>query len=394
MTVREIAQNVISVGVTKWDMRNFDALIPTPCGSSNNAVFIRGSEKTVLIDAADANDETEFITNLMKLDIYSLDYVVCLHAEQDHSGLLPLLLEVFPMVKIVTNDVCKNLLIEMHNLREPEDRFIIVGDGDILSLGDKTLKFYLTPWVHWPDTMFAELIEDKILFTSDFLGAHYAAETLFQNDSSPEYLNAVKQYYAAIMMPFQETVSAYLQKIDALSPTCICPSHGPILKMPAKVVDLYKEWVSGTSRNKVVIVYVSMHGSTKQMANFLADDLQQKGVPVHLYNAFDTDTGILLSAIAEASTLIIAAPTVLSGLHPAIVGSVYLIRALRPNIKYVGIIGSFGWKSKVVEELTDMVSSLNATFLPSVYIKGVPDEKDIAELHSLADSIVDIHQHV
>lgn len=392
MAAREICPDIFSVGTINWDLRYFDALMPTPRGTSYNAYLVRGSEKTALIDTSEASYESEFITNLMKLDVNSLDYIVCLHAEQDHSGLLPLLLDVFPMAKIVTNDVCKGLLTGMHDLNEPDDRFVIVGDGDTLSLGTKTLVFHLTPWVHWPDTMFAEVKEDGVLFTSDFLGTHYASETLFQNDDMPDYLESAKRYYAAIMMPYRDSVRTYLRLVDSLHPKIIAPSHGPVLKMPAKIPDLYADWSSDMPKNRVVVAYVSMHGSTKQMVEFLVTDLLEKGIPVNQYNLTETDTGVLGSALVDAATIILATPTVLFGPHPAAVSSAYLIRALRPKARYVGIIGSYGWGSNAVNYLTEMLSPLGAETLPPVYIKGLPSESDITELHNLANLIAEKHQ--
>ena len=392
MAAREITANIYSVGCINWDLRVFDGVMPTPYGTSSNAYVIKGSEKTALIDSGEPSTETEFITNLMKLDLNSLEYIVCLHAEQDHSGLLPLLLDVFPMAKIVTSEVCKGLLISMHDLNEPEERFIVVGDGETLSLGDKTLKFHPAPNVHWPDTMFAEAVEDKVLFTSDFLGAHYATSELFSDDASPQYLDAVKRYYSVIMMPFRFSVLEHLERVKQINPAFIAPSHGPVLKTPAKVVDLYADWASDKAANKVIIAYVSMHGSTKQMADFLTEDLIERGIPVSLYNLLETDTGTLAPALVDAATVIIAAPTMLYGPHPAAVNAAYLVRALRPKAKYLGIIGSFGWHSVAVDYLAEMLTPVGAEMLEPVYIKGLPDEEAITKLHNLADVIAEKHQ--
>ncbi|HJJ95561.1 MAG TPA: FprA family A-type flavoprotein [Methanocorpusculum sp.] len=392
MASREIVDNVFAVGTVNWDLRYFDAIMPTPRGSSYNAYLVRGSEKTAIVDLDEANNEAEFITNLMRLNQHSLDYIVCLHAEQDHSGLLPLMLEVYPMAKVVTNETCKGLLFEMHNLEGCEERFITVSDGETLSLGDKTLKFHFAPWVHWPDTMFAEVVEDRVLFTSDFLGTHYASETLFQDDDSPDYLEASKRYYSAIMMPFRASVVEYLDLVKKIDPLFIGPSHGPVLRMPAKILDLYADWASDKPKNKVVVAYVSMHGSTKQMVDFLVDDLLQRNIPVNQYNLLNTDSGVLGSAIVDAATIILATPTVLYGPHPVAVNAGYLIRALRPKVKHIGIIGSFGWGSNAVSYLQDMLSPIGAENLDPVYIKGVPDEEAIRNLHVLADTIAERHQ--
>ncbi len=392
MAAREIVENIYAVGTINWDLRYFDAIMPTPRGSSYNAYLIKGSEKTALVDTGEPHGEAEFITNLMRVDQHSLDYIVCLHAEQDHSGMLPLLLEVYPMAKVVTNEVCKGLLMEMHHLEELEERFIIIGDRETLSLGDKTLKFYLTPWVHWPDTMFAEVVEDKILFTSDFLGTHYASPTFFQDNDLPDYLEAAKRYYAAIMMPFRASVREYLALVDEIAPKIIGPSHGPVLKLPARIMDLYREWASDTPKNIVVVAYVSMHGSTEMMVNFLVDDLVQRGIPVQQYNLLETDSGVLGSSIVDAATIILATPTVLFGPHPVAVNAAYLVRALRPKAKYLGVIGSYGWGTNAVNYLSEMLSPLGAEVLEPVYIKGLPDEPAIADLHKLADSIEERHK--
>ncbi len=392
MAAREIVENIYAVGTINWDLRYFDAIMPTPRGSSYNVYLAKGSEKTALVDTGEPHVEAEFITNLMRLDQHSLDYVVCLHAEQDHSGMLPLLLEVYPMVKVVTNEVCKGLLMAMHNLEELDERFIVIGDKETLSLGDKTLKFYLAPWVHWPDTMFAEVVEDKVLFTSDFLGTHYASPTLFQDNDLPDYLEAAKRYYAAIMMPFRASVREYLDLVDEIAPKIIGPSHGPVLKLPARIMDLYREWASDTPKNIVVVAYVSMHRSAEMMVNFLVDDLVQRGIPVQQYNLLETDSGVLCSSIVDAATIILATPTVLFGPHPVAVNAAYLIRALRPKAKYLGVIGSYGWGTNAVNYLAEMLSPLGAEMLEPVYIKGLPDEPVIADLHKLADSIEERHK--
>ncbi|MDO5844330.1 MAG: FprA family A-type flavoprotein [Methanocorpusculum sp.] len=394
MAAREICKNIYSVGIINWDLRYFDAIMPTPRGSSYNSYLVKGTEKSALVDTGEPHGEADFITNLMRLEQDSLDYIVCLHAEQDHSGMLPLLLEVYPMAKVVTNETCKGLLMAMHHLEELEERFIVVGNEETLSLGDKTFKFYLTPWVHWPDTMFAEVIEDKILFTSDFLGTHYASETLFQNDESPDYLEAAKRYYAAIMMPFRTSVQEYLALVDKIAPKFIGPSHGPVLKLPAKIIDLYKDWSSDKPKNVVVVAYVSMHGSTETMVRILVDDLIQKGVPVHQYNLLETDTGVLGSAIVDAATIILATPTVLFGPHPIAVNAAYLVRALRPKVKYISVIGSYGWGTNAVNYLGEMLSPLGAEVLEPVYIKGLPDETDMQALHKLADTIEEKHKEL
>jgi len=193
-------------------------------------------------------------------------------------------------------------------------------------------------------------------------------------------------------MPFRASVQEHLGLIDEIAPKIIGPSHGPVLKLPAKIMDLYRDWSSDMPKNTVVVAYVSMHGSTELMVKFLVDDLVQRGIPVQQYNLLETDTGVLGSAIVDAATIILATPTVLFGPHPVAVNAAYLIRVLRPKAKYLGIIGSYGWGTNAVNYLTDMLSPLGAEVLEPVYIKGLPNEETISDLHKLAESIEERHK--
>jgi flavorubredoxin len=393
MATHEIVPGVFSVGTVDWNLRYFDALMPTPRGTTYNAFLVRGSEKTALVDGTKPNEEADFITNLMRLDQHALDYLVINHAEQDHTAILPLLLEVFPGAKVVTNETCKGLLMAMHHLEEVEDRFLVVGDREELSLGDKTLRFYLAPWVHWPDTMFTEVVEDRVLFTTDFLGVHYASPTVFAEET-PEYFEAAKRYYAAIMMPFRSSVQDQLKLLEEINPSFICPSHGPLLKTPAKIVDRFREWSGDQPANLVVVCYVSMHGSTELMTRFLVDDLVQRGIPVLQLNLLETDSGVLGSAVVDAATIILGTPTVLFGPHPVAVNAAYLIRALCPKARHLGILGSYGWGTNAVNYLSEMLAPLDAEVLDPVYIRGIPDEGAISDLRKLADEIEKRHKNL
>ena len=173
--MRKIVENVYEVGAIDWDRRLFDKLIPTPDGTSYNAYLIKGSEKTVLIDTVDPEKTEVLVDNLVKAGVDKLDYIICHHGEQDHSGSINDILLLYPDCQVVTNPKCKALLIDL--LDTPVDRFKIVEDGEELSLGDKTLQFIYIPWVHWPETMGTYLKEDKILFPSDFFGSHLATSS-------------------------------------------------------------------------------------------------------------------------------------------------------------------------------------------------------------------------
>ena len=389
MVSRELRPNVYSVGTIDWDRRLFDELIPLPDGTSYNAYLIKGSEKTALLDTVDPAKEEELVTNLQKLGIKRIDYVVSHHAEQDHSGTIPRILEEHPEAKVVTNPKCASMLMDL--LHIPEDSFITVDDGETLSLGDKTLKFVYSPWVHWPETMVTYLREDKILFSGDFFGSHLATSDLFVADKALVYESA-KRYYAEIMMPFRPPIRNNLEKIKDLSIEMIAPSHGPVYDEPGLILDAYKDWVSDKVKNEVILPYVSMHGSTRRMVDYFVDALMERGITVKPFNLTATDIGELAIALVDAATIVIASPTVLVGPHPAAVYATYLANALRPKAKFASVIGSYGWGGKMVDQITGMLGNLKVELLQPVLVKGHPKDEDLSSLEKLADQILEKHK--
>ncbi|MCH8864510.1 MAG: MBL fold metallo-hydrolase, partial [Chloroflexi bacterium] len=176
MKHREIRPNVYSVGAIDWDRRLFDALIPLPEGTSYNSYLVKGSQKTALIDTVDPSMQEVLLGHLARLGVDKIDYVVAHHAEQDHSGTLPVIIEKYPAAKIIASPKCRGMLLDL--LQVPEEKIITVDDRETVTLGDKTLEFIYTPWVHWPETMVTYLREDRILFSCDFFGAHLATSEM------------------------------------------------------------------------------------------------------------------------------------------------------------------------------------------------------------------------
>lgn len=389
MKPREIKPNIYSVGAVDWDRRLFDELIPLPDGTSYNAYVIKGSEKTVLIDTVDPTMTHVLLENLQHLNIKKLDYVITHHAEQDHSGALPQVLKQYPEALVVATSKCKNMLMDL--LLIPENRIKTVEDGETLSLGDKTLEFIHVPWVHWPETMVTYLREDRILFSCDWFGSHLATSELYVTDEATVY-EAAKRYYAEIMMPFRLTIQKNLEKIKDLQIGIIATSHGPIYDKPQFILEAYKDWVSAPPKNIVVLPYISMHGSTRAMVNYFVSALAKRGIIVKQFNLARTDIGKLAMALVDAATIVVGAPTVLVGPHPNVVYAVYLANALRPKLKFASIIGSYGWGSRMVEEITKMLSNLNVELLKPVVAKGFPKEEDFKALDRLADEIFNKHK--
>jgi len=389
MASRLLRPNIYSVGAIDWDRRLFDELIPLPDGTSYNAYLIKGSEKTALLDTVDPTKEHELLANLEKLEVKNIDYVIAHHGEQDHSGAIPLILKTYPEAKVVTNPKCKSMLMDL--LLIGEQKFITVNDRETLSLGDKTLEFVYTPWVHWPETMGTYLREDRILFSCDFFGSHLAVSDLFVTDEASVY-EAAKRYYAEIMMPFRAPIRKNLEKIEVLDIKIIAPSHGPVYDKPEFILNAYKDWVSDEVRNELVIPYVSMHGSTRRMVDYFVDALTERGITVKPFNLTRTDIGELAMALVDAATIVIASPTVLVGPHPNVVYATYLANILRPKLKFASVIGSYGWGGKMIEQITGMLTNLRAEILPPVLVKGHPKEEDFKSLNGLADEILRKHK--
>jgi len=389
MAVREIKPGIYSVGAIDWDRRLFDELIPLSDGTSYNSYLIKGNEKIALIDTVDPTKTYELIDNLKKLNITNIDYVVANHAEQDHSGSIPKILELFPNAKVITNPKCKEMLKDL--LLIPEDKFLVINDGDTISLGDRTFEFIFAPWVHWPETMFTYLREDKILFTCDFLGSHLATSDLFVTDEAKGYESA-KRYYAEIMMPFRTSIKRHLERIKDIEVEIIAPSHGPVYTRPEFILNAYKDWISDVVKNEVVIPYISMHGSTGNMVTHFVNDLIGRGITVKPFNLTKTDIGELAIALVDAATIIIATPTVLAGPHPNIVYATYLANALRPKLRFASVIGSYGWGGRTLEMIKGMMGNLKVEILDPVIIKGFPKEEDFKALDILADNIHKKHK--
>ncbi len=388
MIYKKIKEDVYSVGAVDWDRRIFDELIQIPNGTSYNSFVVKGKNKTVLIDTVDPTKSHELLDNLRILEV-DIDYLIVNHAEQDHSGSIPQILEIYKDAIVVTNSKCKELLSEI--LLIPDEKFMVVGDGETLDLGGKKLEFLITPWVHWPDTMVTYLQEDRILFTCDFFGSHLATSQLFAND---DIYRSAKRYYAEIMMPFKTIIKKNLEKLNDLKIEIIAPSHGPLYKNPEFIIEAYKDWTSDNTKNEVIIPYISMHGSTQNMVNYLVDSLIERGVNVKPLNLTYTDMGDLALDLVDATTLVIASPTVLTGPHPSVVYATYLANALRPKLKFVSVMGSYGWGGRMLDQIQGMIGNLKAEIITPIIIKGFPKVDDYKKIDAMADEIASKHQEL
>ncbi len=391
MRVKKINNNVWSVGAIDWDRRMFDEIVPLPDGTSYNSYLILGSEKTALIDTVDPHLEEDLLGNLKDMKIDKIDYIISNHAEQDHSGAIPSVLKLFPEAMVVTNERCKNMLIDL--LPIDEEKFIIVKNRETLSLGDKTLEFILAPWVHWPETMFTYLKEDDILFTCDFLGSHLASSELYADFDDFKIYEDAKLYYVEIMMPYRQFFKKSLDLVEEMKPSIIAPSHGPVYDKPEFIIKLHKNWVSDKVENQVLLFWVSMHGSTKEMVDYLEKALIKRKIGVKKFNLVTADASRLTMSLVDAATIVLATPAVLGGAHPAAVYAAYLTGILKPKIKFASIIGSFSWGSKLVDQLKGLMPRTGIDFIEPVLAKGAAKDDVWKDLDRLANEILEKHKN-
>lgn len=389
MKFQEIKNRIYYCGINDCERKIFDELIPLEHGTTYNSYLVKGSEKTAIIDANYPPKADEYLKNLEDNGVVSVDYIIANHGEQDHTGVLPKLLEKYPNAKVVTNQFCKNNIMEM--VLVPDDKFIVVKNGDELSLGDKTLKFYLAPGVHWPDTMFTHIVEDNLLCTCDFLGAHLTFNDVFAVEGK-ELEHSAKRYYAEIMMPFRKMVQKYVKQVREINPDMVLPSHGPVHKNPDFILKLYEDWSSDEAKNLVVLPYVSMYGSVEEMIDYLIKKLNNAGIETLKYDIIRGDLGDLAMALVDAKTIVLGSSMVLASPHPAAANIAYLANVLNPKAKFATVIGSYGWGGDLINKLTGMFTTFKPEIIEPILVKGKPKTDTFEKLDVMAETIIEKHK--
>lgn len=375
----EISENVFAVGARDWNRRMFDALIPLPRGTSFNSYLVKGNEKTALIDSVGPGFENELLEKLKSLtDLSNLDYIVMNHAEPDHSKALGDVIRSGRAILLTTE---KGAPMAARFSGVPEARIKTVKDGDKIDLGGKTLRFIESPWLHWPETMFTYLEENKVLFSCDFFGAH-AADGIYDDDI-PEIIGLAKSYFAEIMMPMRVFCKKGLDKVATLDIAMIAPSHGPVYKNPSRIIDSYRSWVAGETQRKAIIAYITMWGSTEAMVKSMAESLGRESVAVKLYNLAQYDMGLLAEDLVDTPAIVIGSPTVLGGLHPYVTNALNVIKLLKPPLKFGAILNSYGWGKGAVKQGTEFFENAKIELTGFVESYGPPaadEHQKIAEL--------------
>lgn len=382
--MKQIIENVFFCGLPDKNRKLFDQLVPLPQGTTYNAYVVKGSEKVALIDTMYEKLRGEFV-DMIAASGLKIDYIISNHAEPDHSGSIGVLLEKFPQAVVCASPKCAENLKNM--LHIPEAKIKVVSEGEELPLGGKTLRFMITPWVHWPDTMFTYLVEDKLLFSCDFFGAHYTKNDLWA-DCTSGLAEAAKRYYAEIMMPFRNFCVKYLKMVKALEPKMILPSHGPVYDHPEFILNLYEDWTSDRVAKKILLPYVSMYDNTREMVDYLENILQAEGVTVVKADLIEADEGEIAMELIDAAGVVFGTSMVLTGPHPKTVYAAYLINILRPKIKFYTVVGSFGWGGNLTAPVDAMFTLTKPEKLDGVIVKGKPRVEDFNALDALANTLL------
>ena len=354
----EIKQGLYWIGSEDSDLRVFDDLFPTEHGTSYNAYLLKGSEKTAIIDTVDHKNVDEYMDKVRSLvDPATIDYIIVNHTEHDHSGSLAYLLELAPHAVVYCTIAAKNFL---GNILNRPVNCQTVKDGDTLDLGGRTLRFITAPFLHWPDTMFTRLEGENILFSCDAFAAHYWNVGHIFNDECEDFTSARHFYFDSIFRPFKDKVLSAVEKIRHDVIDMICPSHGPIIrKDPWKVIQQFEDWSKPTSQNKkIVILFLSPHGSTEMMAHAVANGARHDGLEVISYHINSLTATELRNLMEEASAFIFGIPTFNRDIAKPMWEVLAYLSTVKLQTNLAGVFGSFGWSGEACKMAEERLKSL------------------------------------
>jgi len=382
-----IAPNVFWVGVKDYNRRLFDGLIPLPHGTSYNAYLIVGKEKTALIDTVNPGFEKDLVDKIAQhMDPTKIDYVIMNHAEPDHANAAKYVLSIAKNAKLVAGAKGKEAAMMYFDI--DASRIDVVDENSRIDLGGKTLKFIDAPWLHWPETIFTYLEEDKILFPCDFFGSHLAVGAFYSDEYGDEKtLDMAKLYFAEIMMPFRKPGQTAIEKVKKLAPKMIAPSHGLIWREPKVILDEYAKWTTEKMEKKVMIAYVSMWGSTEKMVKALNEALVKKGISVIVFDLTNTEVGHIAKELVDTPVVVVGGPTVLGGVHPVAAYATLLVKTLRAPTKYGVVLTSYGWSGGAVKQIQALLEGSKLEVLGVVEVKGPPKQAEFDKIADLANKI-------
>jgi flavorubredoxin len=384
----EIAQGIFDVGVNDWNISDFHGY-STPFGTSYNAFLIL-DEKTTLIDTVKSEFLDQLINNISSIiDPKKIDYVISNHTEMDHSGGLPRVMHRIGEEKPL---FCSKMGVKNLSRHFSQKlNFRAVENGEELSLGARTLTFLETRMLHWPDSMFTYAKEDKILFSSDAFGQHYAGFEKFDDVVGHIIMPHAKKYFANILLLYSPLILKLVEKVTELGLefNMICPDHGIIWrKDPAKIINAYVKWSKQEAEKKAVIVYDTMWHSTEKMADAIASGLVEQGVkvkPMHLRKFHRSD---IMTEVLDARAIVVGSPTLNNGLFPTISDFLTYMKGLKPLNKIGAAFGSYGWSGESVKLINNVFEEMKFEVIdPGLKIQYVPNNEAIEACYRLGTKI-------
>lgn len=378
--VLEITKNVRWIGALDFDIVTFDVVMETEYGTTYNSYFIDAGKKTV-IDTVKEKFRDEYMSKLKSLtDPSEIEYIVALHTEPDHSGNIRNLLDIAPKATVVASG---NAIRYLKDMIGPDFPHIVIKDGQTLDLGDKTLRFIGASNLHWPDTMYSYLEEEKLLFTCDSFGCHFCHEDMF-DDQVGDFDDAFTYYFNVILKPFSKHMLRAIGKIRPLEISAICPGHGPILRSDwKKYVDLSEKYsleaLQLRQKHRVYIPYVSAYHKTGVLAGKIAEGLRRcGGIEVDLQDIETVPLGELDERIARASAIIVGSPTINQNILLPVYKLFAVISPLRDHGKLAGAFGSYGWSGENRKMLESNLINLKLNYFgEGIFVKFTPSQQEI-----------------
>lgn len=383
----ELKKDIHWVGALDPNLRIFDIIMYTPYGTSYNSYVVKGSEKTALFETVKVEFFDEYIQHLkgLDIDIAKIDYIVLDHTEPDHAGSVAKLLELSPNAKVVGSAAAIKFIKEIANR---DLNSITVGEGDTLSLGNKTLKFISAPFLHWPDSMYTYILEDDVLITCDSFGSHYSSEAIVNSkiENKENYLEALKYYFDCIFGPYKPYVLKAISKIENLDIDMILPGHGPVLvENPMEIVETYKKWstpVVPTEDGKkvVTIPYVSAYGYTESLAKEIAKGIESLGnIEVRLFNVIHHEISDIVNSITASDGLLCGSPTIVAELLEPIRDVLSKLNPIVHGGKLAAAFGSYGWSGEAIPRMEARLTELNMNIFGSLKINFKPSDSELKQ---------------
>ncbi|MHB9129812.1 MAG: FprA family A-type flavoprotein [Armatimonadota bacterium] len=380
-----VSEHVYWVGAVDWDLRDFHGYA-TERGTTYNAYLVLG-EKIALIDTVKAPFKDEMLARIASvIDPERIDYIISNHAEMDHSGCLPQVMETTKPEKVFAS--CNGVLALANHFHFDRSTITPIKEAEPLSLGNLTLSFIETRMLHWPDSMFTYLVEEGLLFSNDAFGMHLASAERFDDEICWCTLEEeAAKYYANILMPYSPLISKLLEKVAGmnLALNMIAPDHGPIWRRDMnRILELYGQWAAGKPKNKAVIVYDTMWDSTAKMARAMCEGLMSAGTPAQLMSLKSSHRSDVVTQVLGAGALLVGSPTLNNNMLPTVADVLTYLKGLRPTNLIGASFGSFGWGGEAVGQVREMLTAMKVDIVnDGVKIKYVPDNEALAQCFDL-----------